>query len=113
MAILPEHYDLFYLLGRCHLEANPIAASESETAFQEAFDRGCRRQDLFERWFRLRSLGENWEGVIELSRVAEKERGGNVFAINRAEAYTKICDRHERAREFKQAAAICQKGIED
>jgi tetratricopeptide (TPR) repeat protein len=114
MANLPEHYDLFYLLGKCYLEANPVAPTASEEAFHAAFDRGCRRQDLFESWLRLRRLRESWQGIIELSELAERERGVNArFAINRAEAYTKICEQYERSNEFEQAASIYHKIIED
>jgi tetratricopeptide (TPR) repeat protein len=114
MANLPEHYDLFYLLGKCYLEANPVAPTESEEAFQAAFDRGCRRQDLFESWLRLRGLRENWDGVIKLSQLAERERGvNNRFVISRAEAYTKIAEQYERSTEFEQAVSIYDKAIED
>ena len=114
MANLPEHYDLFYLLGKCYLEASPVAPTDSEEAFQAAFDRGCRRQDLFESWLRLRRLRENWDGIIKLSQLAERERGvNNRFVISRAEAYTKIAEQYERSTEFEQAASIYDKAIED
>jgi hypothetical protein len=113
LTLLPENRDLLYLLGRCQLESEPILAVEAENSFQKAYDRGCRRRDLFEMWLKLRGMREDWIGVIKLSQLGEAEPGViGRFAVVRAQAHRNVCERHIRGNQYEDAAKAYVEGIE-
>lgn len=67
--------DLKCVLGRAYLRVEPCLWKEAEHALRDAYGDGCQRPELLELWLEAREEGKDWEGIVEVARIAIKATG--------------------------------------
>lgn len=93
VARIPKSGDLRCLLGRSYLRLSTPNLKQAEIALREADRFGCKRSELMPLWLETRILMQDWIGVIELTRVAEKREGHrSEYVLMRGQANLAIAD---------------------
>jgi hypothetical protein len=107
----PKEKDLYCLLGRAYLRVQPEQPKNAEIAFRTAYDLDCRRNELFPLWIEARTLLEDWRGVVELSKLWERQKGGSSeILLIRAQAYESWAFAALSSNNPHQAATLFSEG---
>lgn len=107
---LPNNPDLNCLWARCLADASEPGAEE---AFQKAFEIGCKKRDLFDRWIECRRLNRDWRGVIEVAVLAERHLRICRYCELRNGAQLELGDEQARAGRYKEASAYYTAALDD
>jgi tetratricopeptide (TPR) repeat protein len=102
MKSLPEDPDLLCLRGRC-LQAKGDYDRAGD-AFQQAYDLGCRKRELFVGWNAVAEDHEDWKAMIEVSRLADAHVATSRSILSRNFARAQLG--HERCRGGDYKGAI-------
>jgi hypothetical protein len=87
-----ENGELKCLLGRAYLRIEPPMAQKAEKAFRAAHRLGCQRTELVGLWVEAKKLLGDWVGLIEVTRLADKNQPSSDNVYFRAEAFGELAD---------------------
>jgi len=80
------------LLGRVHLRTNPPDPRNADMSFRRAYELGCSRTELMRHWIEAKQQLQDWIGVIEVTRLADKRGVGSQNVLYRVRAYNILGD---------------------
>jgi len=109
----PEDPALLCLLGRAYLKMVPSNAAQADIAFKKASKLGCDRPELFSLWIDARSQLQDWIGVIDVTKLADKDLTTAENAIIRAKAYISLAHAAEQSGLLDKAAKSYFEGGKD
>jgi hypothetical protein len=79
--------DIACLLGRAYMKVSPPNAVQADIAFRNAHKLGCQRPELYSLWFVAKQSVQDWVGLIDVTRLADKVDANSDNAFFRAQAY--------------------------
>ena len=109
----PENGDLHCLLGETHLRLLPPEPREADMALEKAYNLRCNRPELMNRWIEARRAREDWHGVVEVSRLADRRNSTADNVLERAEAFGQLGDLGLKAGQFTRAAGHYLSGAKE
>ena len=81
---------LLCLLGRCYLKVTPQKLDAAENVLEQAYNSGCRRNELFDDWCEVLAEKEDWNGLLSVCEKAGKARNSGRFVFRQAVANNKL-----------------------
>jgi tetratricopeptide (TPR) repeat protein len=102
---IPDHPDLLLMLGICFDQSEPRQLADARNCFKKAYDKGSRKELLFNRWFEAELSSGHMIGAIEVSKIALRERNGaeSEWQLRYAIALSQLASTKTRDREFRSA----------
>jgi hypothetical protein len=98
-----NHFDLLSYEASLLLKHNPPRNNEARNLARQAFDKGCRKSELFETWFEAEFLSENFNGAIEAADAALNLKDNNEWQIRKAVALSRKADNLGNSGNFDSA----------
>ena len=87
-----DNPDLKCLLGRVHLRTTPPDPRSADIAFRKAHELGCNRAELMSLWIEAKKQLQDWVGLIEVTRLADKRVPVAQNSHTRAHAFETLGD---------------------
>jgi tetratricopeptide (TPR) repeat protein len=108
---LPDDPDLLCLLARC-LKAAGQRTRAIDT-YRRAHSLGCRKRELFQGWAGALKELEDWNGLIELSKLAETAIRSSEYSLIRARAHAEIGHEKVKAGNYAASMAAYEAGLSE
>jgi hypothetical protein len=109
----PTNPDIACLLGRSHMKQSPQNDAQADIAFRKAHKLGCQRAELFSLWFAAKQSLQDWVGLIDVTRLADKVDMNSDNALYRAQAYLTLGELAEKSGNRSKAADYFREGGSD
>ncbi|WP_417792994.1 AAA family ATPase [Terasakiella pusilla] len=108
-----KNADLVCLLGRVLISfpEGEQRTSKADAEFRKSYDLGCRSEVLFRQWLKVRKIRSDWDGVIEVTKLAEQSVKQSFFAVERAKAYINKADDIEKMGDHVSAMDCYLAGV--
>lgn len=105
--------DIACLVGRTYMKQSPPNAAQADIAFRKAHKLGCQRPELFSLWCSARQILEDWVGLIDVTRHADKVDPNPENAFLRTQAFLTLGQKAEAAGNRSKAAEYYKEGGHD
>jgi len=81
-----DHYDLICYQATLHLKESPSRFNEARVLAKKAYEKGCRKPEVFECWFESEWLADHYVGALEATEAAleNKSPGASDWLVRKS-----------------------------
>lgn len=109
----PDDADLKCLLGRAYLRTSPPNPNQADIQFRRAYEVGCKRTELTSLWAQAKVMSEDWIGLLDITRLPNREFPMTEDLTLRAQSYFKLSEISIKASQLDGAATFCLTGVKE
>ncbi len=109
----PKNPDAQCLVGRGYMKIIPADPEKADIALRKAHKLGCERPELFGLWAQAKQLLQDWVGVVDVTRLADKISPSSENLMMRAQAFEALGESAEQSGNLSKAAEYFREGGRD